>query len=124
MEKLSGIYLVLMESGVKASGSTDWADIFNALSANDRCFNSPMVRNDIAVFTSSQSHVFMPFSQAVVPAVWKVIATWLAANTQRSLRLIIGESVLEANSLVEIIELLNRALLIYDLNQEFNADGV
>jgi hypothetical protein len=74
----------------------------------------------MAVFTSTQNHIFMPFSQAVVPEIWKIIAIWLAANAQRSLRLKIGEAEFEASSLVEIIDLLNRALLIYNLNYEFN----
>jgi len=120
VEKLSGVFLVLMESGVETTGSSDWVDIFNALSANDRCFCSPANRNDMAVFTSTQNHIFMPFSQAVVPEIWKIIAIWLAANAQRSLRLKIGEAEFEASSLVEIIDLLNRALLIYNLNYEFN----
>lgn len=109
-----------MSPNAKEGDLTTWHNILKALSANDCCFSSPVLHNGMAA--SGQSQFFMPFFQAITPGVWKKIATWLAADSQRSLRVKIGKAELEVSSLLELIELLSEALLIYGSGQITNAD--
>jgi len=118
LEGLNGIHLALLSPSIEESGSGGWLNFFNAQSSNDSCFDGSITDSDVAFLSSGERQIFLPFAQAVAPEIWKIIATWLAAGSQRSLRVKIGEAELEANSLADLIDLLNRALSIYDSGQK------
>lgn len=120
MKSLNGISIAFLNKNVEEGDSINWLNVLKVLSVNDCCFSSSVANGDVVGFTAEQGQFFMPFSQAMTPGIWKIIGAWLTAGTQRALRIKIGKAELEASSLVELMDLLNRALLIYDENQKTN----
>ncbi|WP_336335697.1 hypothetical protein [Pseudomonas putida] len=113
MQELKGIHLALIDSNAEESNSSAWFTLAKVLSANDCCYDNLLYHDNAVPCGAEQSRLFMPFSQAIAPGIWKIIATWLAADERRKLRVTIGRVELEANALVDLIALLNRALAIY-----------
>lgn len=109
--ELKGIHFTL-KPAYKSSHST--FDFPEFSSAND-CYFYALSLEEIDLHLDKIGNSwFLPFSLASAPKLWHEIGQWLMEDFNRKIKLRIGSEEFEKRSLIEIMDFLYRAIIIYE----------